>query len=246
MKKKVVLMAFVSVLMLSTIFPVLIAKSAPLNMGLGSWTKGTVPASQYVNITQISTPYGNGISVSTIESEHVGYYFFGYYNQETFPAGLVVNITGYFRYSWGSNPFVELYVLSANASTILRTDIRILDYAQGHMAGDWYYMNNITDMHGKAIWVEEEFRIAFGRYSPSSNMPEELQISWASIDITIPPAPHPPSPLPVGGKATPINMPIIKPELQIPWIWLSTILLAVAVMTVVYVKKRKRDTEIIS
>jgi len=52
-----------------------------------------------------------------------------------------------------------------------------------------------------------------------------------------------PPPPPVGGRAFPINMPMIKPELQIPWIWLSTIILPL-VLTVVYVKKRKRNIEI--
>jgi len=58
------------------------------------------------------------------------------------------------------------------------------------------------------------------------------------------PTPPPPPPA-VGGKATPINVQIIEPELQTPYIGL-TILLAVAVVTVAYVKKRKRHTEIIS
>jgi len=48
----------------------------------------------------------------------------------------------------------------------------------------------------------------------------------------------PPTP-PVGGKANPIDMQIINPELQIPWIWLSIVMLSL-VLTVVCVKKRKR------
>jgi len=51
--------------------------------------------------------------------------------------------------------------------------------------------------------------------------------------------------IPIGGKAAPISMPIIKPQSQTPWIWLTTIILSLAV-TVVYVKKRKRNPEIIS
>ena len=47
--------------------------------------------------------------------------------------------------------------------------------------------------------------------------------------------------VPVGGKATPINIPTNKPELQIPWIWLTTIILSL-VLAGVYVKKRKRNT----
>jgi len=48
---------------------------------------------------------------------------------------------------------------------------------------------------------------------------------------------------PVGGKATPINMPMNNLETPSFWIWLTTIILPLAV-TVVYVKKRKRNTEI--
>jgi len=51
--------------------------------------------------------------------------------------------------------------------------------------------------------------------------------------------------IPVGGKATPINMPMNSPESMVPYIGLI-ILLAVAATTVVYAKKRKRDAEIIS
>jgi len=54
-----------------------------------------------------------------------------------------------------------------------------------------------------------------------------------------------PPPPPVGGEAVPINRVIVKPGFQIPWIWLTTIMLLL-VTTVVYVKKRKRDTEIFS
>jgi len=52
-----------------------------------------------------------------------------------------------------------------------------------------------------------------------------------------------PPPQPVGGVSVPINMPIIEPELHIPWIWLTTLILPL-VATVVFVKKRKRHTEI--
>jgi hypothetical protein len=58
-------------------------------------------------------------------------------------------------------------------------------------------------------------------------------------DIVI--AEPPPLP-PVGGKATPINIPMNKPETSTLWIWLTTIILSL-VLAVVYVKKRKRDRE---
>jgi len=44
---------------------------------------------------------------------------------------------------------------------------------------------------------------------------------------------------PVGGKAIPIDKLIIEPEAQIPWIWLSTIILPMAA-TAVFVKLKKR------
>jgi len=50
-----------------------------------------------------------------------------------------------------------------------------------------------------------------------------------------PPAP----PTPVGGKATPIYIPINKPALQTPWILLTTIILPL-LATVVYVKFKKK------
>jgi len=58
-------------------------------------------------------------------------------------------------------------------------------------------------------------------------------------DITLT-AVYEPAPKPVGGKTTPINIPLNKPETPTLWIWLTTIILSL-VVTVFYVKKRKRD-----
>jgi len=57
------------------------------------------------------------------------------------------------------------------------------------------------------------------------------------MSFTLPPPPPAP---PVGGKATPINLPTIKPELQIPWIWLTTIILPF-VATAAFVKLKKKE-----
>ena len=57
--------------------------------------------------------------------------------------------------------------------------------------------------------------------------------TWTAVYESAPPPP-------VGGKATPINSIMIKPELQIPWIWLTTIVLAVSV-SVAYIKRRKKQ-----
>lgn len=56
--------------------------------------------------------------------------------------------------------------------------------------------------------------------------------TWTAVYV---PAPKPP----VGGRTSEIDMPSIKPELQIPWIWLSTIILSM-VATVVFVKLKKK------
>jgi len=56
--------------------------------------------------------------------------------------------------------------------------------------------------------------------------------TWTAVYTAAPPPP-------VGGKATPINMPITKPELQTPWIWISTIILPL-VAAVVFVKLKKK------
>ena len=47
-------------------------------------------------------------------------------------------------------------------------------------------------------------------------------------------------PHPVGGKATPINIPMNKPETPALWIWLTTIILAVSI-SVAYIKYRKKQ-----
>jgi len=71
-----------------------------------------------------------------------------------------------------------------------------------------------------------------------------VKTATMDTDITLT-AVYEPVPKPVGGKAVPIDKLIIEPELQTPWMWLSTIILSL-VLTLVYVKKRKRNTEIIS
>jgi len=57
--------------------------------------------------------------------------------------------------------------------------------------------------------------------------------TWTALYESAPPPP-------VGGKATPINSVMIKPELQIAWIWLSAIVLAVSI-SVAYIKHRKKQ-----
>jgi len=67
-----------------------------------------------------------------------------------------------------------------------------------------------------------------------------FEFTLSTHAITIQFAPSAPPPPPVGGKATLINVPINKPELQLPWLLLSTIILAVAA-SVAYIKYRKKQ-----
>jgi rhodanese-related sulfurtransferase len=60
----------------------------------------------------------------------------------------------------------------------------------------------------------------------------DTNITLTGVFTLIPPSPT------VGGQAIPINIPLDKPELQIPWIQLSTILFLL-IATLIYVKKRK-------
>jgi len=67
-----------------------------------------------------------------------------------------------------------------------------------------------------------------------------FEFTLSTHAITIQFAPSAPPPPPVGGKATLINVPINKPELQLPWIWLTTIILAVSI-SVAIIKHRKKQ-----
>jgi pimeloyl-ACP methyl ester carboxylesterase len=60
------------------------------------------------------------------------------------------------------------------------------------------------------------------------------------IPKPLPPPPPPPLHPSVGGKAIPISQMISKPELQTAWIWLTTIILVIAV-TGVFFKYRKKQ-----
>ena len=108
---------------------------------------------------------------------------------------------------------------------------------------------NVTDPDGMIVHNETYYGYTYdkilsglteklGNYTVEATSPwEEVKKNYARTYFSTTPS--------VGGKATPINIPLNKSELQIPWIWLSTIILSL-VVTVVYVKKRKRNTEIIS
>ena len=97
------------------------------------------------------------------------------------------------------------------------------------------------------VWVAETFAHKLHKLSPTGELLLTIdgdpatfyrpQFVCACIHADVTP------PSPVGGKATPINIPMNQPETPALWTWLTTIILSL-VLTVVYVKKRKRDTEI--
>jgi len=58
---------FLSLFQMILIFLFLCEVNAfPLDMNLDSWTKYTIPENHYVNIAEILTAYGDGVSVDTI------------------------------------------------------------------------------------------------------------------------------------------------------------------------------------
>ncbi len=161
------------------------ANALPVNMNLESWTKLTLPEDHYVNIAQISTDYGEGISVNTIE--YPGAFEYGYkfcaYSDEVFvvPLSGVIEVTGYFMYN-DITPHLDrkhlaLYLLQPDLSDIIKTT-RVLNYLSGDTPGTWYYRRVIVSN----LTSGEEFRIAFGR-TDNCDMERQLEASWAAIDI---------------------------------------------------------------
>ena len=157
----------------------------PLDMNLDSWTKYTIPENHYVNIAEILTAYGDGVSVDTIGypgAFDYGYRFFAYYDEVlVVPLSEVVEITGYFMYD-DITPHIQrkqlfLYLLHSDLSSVIN-ETRILDYSSGDMPGVWYYRRVVISN----LTYGEEFRIALGR-SDGCDMERRLKASWAAIDI---------------------------------------------------------------
>jgi parallel beta-helix repeat protein len=179
--KKMFLLPFISMFLL---FP--LAKAFPLDISLGSWTKGTLPASHYVNIAQILTPYGDGISVNTIGypgAFELYYDFFAYYNEIfVVPPSGSISVKGYFYYN-DTTPHLErkyiaLYLLYPDLSGYIANETRILDYAVGDRPGNWYYRSKLIS----GLKPGTEYRIAFGR-SDLCDMERRLEACWAAVEV---------------------------------------------------------------
>lgn len=171
---------------LCAILSVSYVKGFPIGMQPNLWTKGTLPANHYVNISQISTPYGDGMSVNTIGypgAFESGYDFFAYYS-ETFvvpPEGRII-VSGYFRYNDNTphidRKYLALYLLNPDLSGYIAAMTRILDYAEGHESGVWYYRNLFIP----SLTPGMKYRIAFGR-GDLCNMERMLEADWAAVEV---------------------------------------------------------------
>jgi len=117
--------------------------------------------------------------------------------------------------------YIKLYVngvldkAEPVTGSIPRSTINLAIGAQSVLAYPWFFNGTIDEL-------------AIYNYART---PEEI---WNDYSGGV--APPPP---PVGGKAIPINMPIIKPELQTPWIWLTAIILPLTA-TLVYIRHKKK------
>ena len=179
--KKMALLLFVSMLLFFCE-----VNAFPLDMIISSWTKGTIPPNRYVNIAQISTPYGDGCSVDTIDypgALEFDYDFFGYCNEVFIvpPSGQIV-VRGYFMYDditpHLDRKYLSLYLLRSDFSGYITNVTRVLDYAWEHKPGVWYYRSVVIPN----LKPGEEFIVAFGR-GDQCDMDRELQACWAAIDV---------------------------------------------------------------
>jgi len=96
---------------------------------------------------------------------------------------------------------------------------------------------NFGDTVGFTLEIWDCFETGEGQSIewPASVMNWAFTGPLGDITIATPPTPA----LPVGGKATPINIPIDKPKTPTLWIWLTTIILPL-VATVVFMKLKKK------
>jgi hypothetical protein len=161
------------------------ASPFPIDPNLDLWTKRTLPSGHYVNIVQISTPYGSGVSVNTIGypgAFEIYYDFFGYYNETLIvPPSGTVQVAGYFMYNDVTphldRKYLALYLLRSDLSGYLYTT-RILDYARGEEPNIWYYKNIVVPN----LEAGEEFKLAFGR-GDLCDMDRRLEASWTAVEV---------------------------------------------------------------
>jgi parallel beta-helix repeat protein len=170
-------------------FAVLHVQSAgafPLDMTLDSWEIGTYPVGKYANIAEVSTPYGDGISVDTIGypgAYEWNYDFFGYLGEALIvPPSGSVQVSGWFKYT-DITPHLErkymaMYLLRSDLAGYICNATCILNYTKGDLPNTWY--NRTLTVSG--LTPGQEFRLALGR-SDLCDMDRKLEARWAAIEV---------------------------------------------------------------
>jgi len=136
------------------------------------------------------------------------------------------------------SPFAY-YELTVTSSPITGITFTIDGIPQTTPCTEWlvegYYTLEMPQTHNGYVWSHW---LEDGDPNRMKTVIIDTNITLTGVFTLAPPPP-------VGGKAIPINTIVTEPKLYTSYIGL-TLLLAVAVVTVAYVKKRKRNTEIIS
>jgi len=135
----------------------------------------------YVNITQIDTPYGQGISVDSIGSADFGYDFMAYSEKYSKPLNSQVKISGkflkndtfYLREQREAGSYSAIYLLSEDASEILQRQ-NVLDWRDKN---EEWFEKEIT-----FTVSEENFRIAIG-HNDIMRDDWNLYTAWADVNI---------------------------------------------------------------
>jgi parallel beta-helix repeat protein len=168
------------------LFSVRSAAAFPLAMTFDPWEKGTYPAGKYVNIAEVSTLYGDGISVDTVGypgAYQWDYDFFGYSSEMLIvPPSGSVQVSGWFKYT-DITPHLErkymaMYLLRSDLAGYLCNPTCILNYTLGDSPNTWY--NRTLTVSG--LTPGQEFRLGFGR-SDLCDMDRKLEASWAAIEV---------------------------------------------------------------
>ena len=136
----------------------------------------------YINMNEISTPYGKGISVDTSNSDDYCYYFFAHTNKYVAPSDGIIKISGKFLKN-------DDFYLSGLQSGRSNLDIYLMPETATSILNDTMVLTD-TDTNG--IWYDKEitfklkpgeiFIIGIGR-SDMWSTDYHLTASWSSFSI---------------------------------------------------------------
>jgi len=200
-------------------------------------TEVTFAVNNSSHTTPWSEDYPEGTSVSLVmpETHTVGdakYYWDQWSDGNTSRSRTVTMNSNITLIAYYTGPYYELTVTSIPVTGIpftINGTTQTTTYTEWLLEGSYTLI--MPETHNGYIWshwLEDG--------DPNRIKTILLQgTTWTAV--------YEPAPPPVGGKATPINIPMNSPDILTPFIGITT-LLAVAVVTIIYVKKRKRNTEI--